>query len=399
MSIEPATVVLRQGQPAAEVQLAPAAIAGLLEHHGRRLEIIPTGIDRVRLRARACIGSFFAPGVELRIAPKCDTRNVLAMLGWAHELADITPEPSHHAHADDVREFLIAMLAHALEALTRGGLRRGYVAHEDDLTALRGTLDLSRHLARGPAVRPTLPCRFEDYTADLPANQAIRHTLACIGGVGEPGLDRRLRRLRGSFAPFSRRRFRPSEFDAFTYDRLTAHYRPIHRLCRLILEAMGADDDHGAHAMGSFVVDMNALFERFMARWLAAHLPRGWTLSAQYPVQLDQAGAKRLRADLVLLRGDERRLVADTKFRLAAGKPKDDELYQVLAYARALRLRHAVLLYPDLDRSTATPSPPLTIRDGANTIHTDGISLARPWPEVEQALVELLERLLVLGSA
>lgn len=399
MSIEPATVVLRQGQPACEVRLGPAAIAGLLEHHGHRLEIIPTGIDRVRLRARAHIGTFFAPGLELRVAPKCDTRNVLAMLGWAHELADIAPELSHHAHADDVREFLIAMLAHALEDLTRGGLRRGYVAHEDDLPALRGSLDLPRHLARGPAVRPTLPCRFEDYTADLPANQAIRHTLAHIGGVAEPALDRRLRRLRGSFDQFSRRRFRPNDFDAFTYDRLTARYRPIHRLCRLILEAVGADDHHGAHAMGSFVVDMNVLFERFVARWIDAHLPRGWTLSAQHPVQLDQAGAKRLRADLVLLRGDERRLVADTKFRVAGGKPKDDEIYQVLAYARALRLHHAVLLYPDLDRTTASPSPPLTIRDGANTIHTDGIALTRPWPEVEEALGQLLRRLLTLASA
>jgi 5-methylcytosine-specific restriction enzyme subunit McrC len=286
------------------------------------------------------------------------------------------------------------LLVAQLEHLTRAGLRRGYVEQADELGVLRGRLDVGRHLRRAPTVVPTLPCRFEDYTADLSANQAIRYTLERIGAFGERRLDLRLHRLRHAFAVASRRPFRGAELDAFTYDRLTAHYRPIHRLCRIILEGLGADDEHGGNPLGSFLVDINALFERFVAAWLTAHLPAPFELSRQHPVIFDRGATKHLRADLVLIRDRTRLLLADTKYRLSQGKPVDSELYQVLAYSRALRIHHAVLLYPDV----AEPARPLVVRDGENTIHVDGFELARPWANVEAALHRLLARMLTIAD-
>lgn len=390
----PEVVVLVEYEPRV-LRLAPETAHHLLANFRTALEVHPWGTDTWRIRAKSTIGTLFAPNLELRILPKCGTKNVLAMLGWAHELATLAPELTHHEHSDDLRRFLVAILASQLEHLTRAGLRRGYVAQDDDIAVLRGRLDLSRHLRRGPVLTTSLPCRFEDYTADLPANQAIRYTLERIGAFGEPQLDLRLRRLRHAFAIVSRQPFRGTEIDAFTYDRLTAHYRPIHRLCRIILDGLGADDDRGANPLGSFLVDMNALFERFVAAWIAAHLPAPWELSRQHPVVFDRGGTKRLRADIVLVNGGTPQLLADTKYRMSGGTPADNELYQVLAYARALRIHHAALLYPDV----VTPSRPLVVRDGANTIHADGFDLTCPWPDVELALHRLLSRLLGTADA
>ncbi len=139
---------------------------------------------------------------------------------------------------------------------------------------------------------------------------------------------------------------------------------------------------------------MNALFERFVAAWLTAHLPPSFDLSRQHPVVFDRTATKRLRADLVLVHHGEPRILADTKYRLSTGKPIDAELYQVLAYARALRLHHAVLLYPDI----RDPPHPLVVRDGANTIHIDGLDLTHPWPELEASLHRLLARLLAIAT-
>jgi 5-methylcytosine-specific restriction endonuclease McrBC regulatory subunit McrC len=389
----PESLVMREHE-SREVALPTETATHLMANFRTAIEVLPFGPGRWRLRTRSTIGTLFAPGLELRILPKCGTKNVLAMLGWAHDLASLAPELTHHEHTDDLRRFLVAILAAQLEHLTRGGLRRGYVAQSDDLGVLRGRLDLPRHLRRAPAVVPTLPCQFEDYTADLPANQAIRYTLERIGAFGERQLDLRLRRLRHAFAIVSRRPFRAAEIDAFTYDRLTAHYRPVHRLCRIILEGLGADDERGGNPLGSFLVDMNALFERFVATWLAAHLPTAFELSRQHPVVFDRGATKHLRADLVLVRDRIRLLLADTKYRMSQGKPIDGELYQVLAYARALRIHHAVLLYPDI----AEPTHPLVVRDGANTIHVDGFDLARPWSEVETALHRLLARMLAVAA-
>ena len=396
---EPPDPLVMHEHQVREVALSTETATHLMTHFRTALELLPCGAGRWRIRTRSTIGTIFAPNLELRILPKCGTKNVLAMLGWAHDLATLAPELTQHEHTDDLRRFLVAILVAQLEHLTRSGLRRGYVEQADDLGVLRGRLDLARHLRRAPTVAPTLPCRFEDYTADLPANQAIRYTLERIGAFGERRLDLRLHRLRHAFAIASRRPFRGAELDAFTYDRLTAHSRPIHRLCRIILAALGADDERGGNPLGSFLVDMNALFERFVASWLTAHLPPAFELSRQHPVIFDRDGTKNLRADLVLLHDRTRLLLADTKYRLSHGKPdqldpKPGELYQVLAYARALRIEHAVLLYPDL----AEPTRPLVVRDGANTIHIDGFELARPWAHVEAALHRLLARILALAE-
>lgn len=394
MSAPPALVVMRE-YDTREVELRADTAAHLFAAHRTILELLPLRGARWRLRTRSTIGTVFAPHLELRILPKCGTTHVLAMLGWAHDLADVAPELTHRDDADDVRRFLVVLLATMLEELTRAGLRRGYVAQAEDTAALRGRLDLARHLRRPIATTPLLPCRFDEFTADLPANQVIRHTLERVGAFGDPAIDLRLRRLHHAFAIASRRSFRAAEIDAFTYDRLSARYRPIHRLCRILLEALGADDERGSNPLGSFLVDMNALFERFVAAWLAAHLPASWELSRQHPVRFDRGRTRSLRADIVLSHGGQPRLVADTKYRMAQGKPADGELYQALAYARALGIRDAVLVYPDLGE----PPRPLVVRDGANTIHADGIDLARPWGDVEAALHRLLGRMLATARA
>lgn len=377
------------------VALSSRTAADLVARFGTRLEVYPHGAGLWRVRTRSTVGTIFAEDLELRIRPKCGTKNVLAMLGWAHELASISTELEHHDKTDDVRRFLVALLVAQLEELTRTGLRRGYVEQADELPVLRGRLSLARHLRRGPVVTPSLPCTFEDFTADLPANQVIRYTLERVGAFGATDLDLRLRRLRRTFAIASRRTFRGTDLDRFTYDRLTLAYRPAHRLCRILLDGLGADDERGSDPLGSFVVDMNILFERFVAMWLTQHLPGDWELSRQHPVILDRAGSKRLAADIVLVRDRVPYVVADTKYRMSGGVPKDNELYQVLAYSRALEIRHAVLLYPDI----AEARRPVVIRDGQNTIHVDGIDLARPWAEVERAMHALSERLVGIGSA
>jgi 5-methylcytosine-specific restriction enzyme subunit McrC len=377
-----------------DVTLPSATIAYLEQHFSVALKLLPTWRAGITLKATSYVGTIVAPGLEVRIVPKCGTKNVIAMLGWAHRLAKLRPELVGQAHVDDLREFLVTILVGHVEDLARRGMRRGYLERREDLRVLRGRLEIEQHLRRLPSARLVLPCRFEDYTADLPHNQAIRYTLQRIGAVGRPNLDGRLRRLRAAFSVVSHRPFRGADFDAFVYDRLTAHYAPIHALCRLILEALGAEDDRGAHPMGSFLVKMDTLFERFTAAWLASRIAPPWNLATQDRTPLDLSGRVTMRPDLVLYHRGQSRLVADTKYKLAAGNPNESDLYQALAYCRALRVRRAVLLYPDL----SGPVPSLVTRDRENELHIDGVDLQAPWPTVEANMARLTERLLGLAA-
>lgn len=391
---EPRSVILREHE-AREERLGDEDVRYLQQHFGKVIRVRPTSTrGRWRLETRAVVGTIVAPGVEIRIRPKCGTKNLFAMLSHAHGLAKLRPELVHQAEDEDLRELLVLILVGHVEALVRAGLRRGYVEESGRLGVLRGRLLLDEQLRTPPGRSTTLACRYEDYTADLPLNQVIAYTLTQLGPMGLEALDQRLRKLRVSFSRLTTRRFRPADLDQFVYDRLNVHYEVIHGICRLILEARGAEDGPGALPMGSFLVNMDTLFQSFMAKWLEEHLPPPWRVRAQGRESLDRHGRFRMYPDLLLHHGPTLRLVADTKYKLHRGEPLSADLYQALAYCRALSLRAAVLVYPDLDQ----PGKHLVVADGANEIRTDGVDLARPWTAVEKGMQQLMRRLLEVAA-
>lgn len=392
---EPRSITLREHE-VREERIGPEDVRYLQQHFSKVIRVRPTSTrGRWRLETRAVVGTIVALGVELRIRPKCGTRNLFAMLSHAHGLAKLRPEIVHQAEDEDLRELLVLILVQHVEALVRTGLRRGYVEETARLGVLRGRLLLDEQLRTPPGRSTTLACRFEDYTADLPLNQVIAYTLAQIEISGAKALDQRLRKLRVSFSRLTARRFRPADFDQFVYDRLNAHYEVIHGICRLILEARGAEDAPGTLPMGSFLVNMDALFQSFMAKWLEQNLPAPWRVRAQGRESLDGLGRFKMYPDLLLYRGPTLRLVADTKYKLHRGDPASADLYQALAYCRALGLRTAVLVYPDLDE----PGKQLVVADGANELRTDGVNLAGSWAAVEQGMQWLMGRLIELAAA
>lgn len=381
---------------AREVVLPDEDLRFLQEHFPGVIDVRPTARPgRWTIKASAVVGTIVAPSFELRIRPKCGLRNLFAMLSHAHHLAELRPELVHQAEDEDLRDLLVLILARHLEELVRSGLRRGYVEDTGHLGVLRGRLMLDEQLRTPPGRTMTLACCYEDFTADLPLNQVIGYTLSQVGPTGSMDLDQRLRKLRSTFSRLTPRRFRASDLDQFVYDRLNARYEIIHGICRLILDACGAEDGPGAFPMGSFLVNMNTLFESFVATWLDQNLPAPWRVRAQGRHPLDRHGRIEIRPDLLLYCGRELRLVADTKYKICHGGASSDDLYQALAYCRALRIPAAVLLYPDLDDRHLQ----LVVADGANELLTDGVNLARPWAAIEQGMQRLMARLLEVAAA
>ena len=108
-----------------------------------------------------------------------------------------------------------------------------------------------------------------------------------------------------------------------------------------------------------FLVDMARLFERFVAEWLATHLPAHLRLNAQEKIEIDPTGRLYFNADLVIYNLDTGavRYVLDTKYK-RPGRPAPNDIAQVTAYAHFKESREAVLIYP------APLSEPLDIRSG-----------------------------------
>jgi len=125
-----------------------------------------TGIVSHRLshlKAGQLVGVLGAPGCSLEILPKVDAAapdeaaaqvrgQLVRMLAVALGIEIGAGEAAAMGHQDaSLIDLLVRLFAERLLAETRRGLPRAYLAHEDDLPALRGRLDVG-------ASSPSMPC-------------------------------------------------------------------------------------------------------------------------------------------------------------------------------------------------------------------------------------------------
>ncbi|MDC0721686.1 McrC family protein [Nannocystis bainbridge] len=376
---------LREWTPSAPLLLSESSLRRLAEL-GRLVDVRPAAGGRWIVSPKGVVGRLELHEGTLELLPKYPVANLCRMLAAASELPRLL-EPVTTLGEGALPDLLVAAFVSRAEALVAAGLRRDYVEHHERLAALRGRLDLPVHLRRPEALVTELSCRHEEYTFDTLFNGVLRQTTE-ICRSRSPALAVRLSQLRHRLASLPLSRLRPPEIAQFRYDRFTEPYRPVHALCRLILEGTALGLGDGAAPGASFVVEMAPLFERFVSASLRARLGPPWRVSLQERTSLDTAAVIEIRPDIVVYRDDQAMAVIDAKYKLRrGGAPASDDAFQALAYARRYGVQRAMLVFPD---RPAGIQEHLT-HDRANAIATQGLDLGAPWSEVEGALDRLAE--------
>jgi len=165
----------------------------------------------------------------------------------------------------------------------------------------------------------------------------------------------------------------PSAVPTLTFNRLNEAWRPAARLAELVLRADSVRDATGSVEALSFTVDMSGLFERFVETVVREEARRqGWELEGQAKRHLTESVP--MRPDLILRRDGIDCAVGDTKYKsLAPTEWPHADLYQLLAYCVALRLRHGLLIYADAKKPRSE-----TVRAAGITMDVVGVDLAAP---------------------
>ena len=354
-----------------------AAVDRLNAAAGR--EILQAG--RTGLRAGAWVGVVRVGPRLIEILPKIDyqsgdqaaappaasaAHNLLALLAYAADLPLRALAPAGlRARPGGWTGLLTALFAASLRQALAAGPAQAYVEREDCLPVLRGRWDLPRQARQPLPAGHCLAVTYADYSADTPLNQVLRlavedllpvtsdrHTLGVLA-------DLRARLWQVSLRPDLRAAPPP----AIVFDRQSEPFRVAYQLASLFLAGSAVMLRAGPLPAFAFVFDMNRLFERFTAGFLARHQaaiwPPGWEgvrLLAQHSLGAaaylaSQAGRPVLRVqpDLCFTRAGSPYplLVADTKYKQLGptGAPPED-VYQMLAYLLRLNCPRGLLLYP-----------------------------------------------------
>jgi 5-methylcytosine-specific restriction enzyme subunit McrC len=341
------TVNLTERRPR-PVRLTPADVEFLLAAHRGRIDLAPTGRPGVfQLTPRGCAGVVVAPTRRLVIRPKIPLQNLFFLLDPDDPVV-VGRDEAAPAPGAEIPDFLAGRLARLLAERAAAGLHRGYREQAEEGPFLHGRIDVPAQLRQGPGRKDRLHGLRDDFTVDVPCNQAPRATAerllasSLLGGRVREAL---LLALRG-FDEVQTALLTPALFAAAEADRMAAGYRPLLDLCRLLADALGPGDAAGPTPCPAFLLDMERVFERYVTRGVLEAFAGadGWTAAPQQTHEV--APGLEMRPDVTVYREGRPMLVVDTKWKRPTGAPSPADLYQMLAYCTALGVGRAVLVYP-----------------------------------------------------
>lgn len=302
------------------------------------------------------------------------TANLLHLLAYADQVPLREQQAAELARREsDWFEILTALFAtHSYAAWLRGPVR-GYQQVESELPVLKGRWRISEQM-RHPERGHTFAVAYDEFSVDTPLNRVFRFVVERLWRMTRSSTSRRiLGELRLAMEEVSLPAVvTPADADPALLNRLSAPLLPLLNLARLFLEGGALQLTGGATASFAFLLDMNRLFEGFVAGFLLRHraavLPpalQGCRLAVQaqgatrYLARVEGRGVFRLEPDILFQAESAIPLIIDTKYKRLDPAQRNlgvsqNDVYQMYAYTQRYDCLRVVMIYP---QTAALPTP------------------------------------------
>ncbi|MDQ2067959.1 restriction endonuclease [Xinfangfangia sp. CPCC 101601] len=380
---------------------------GVLEH------------GRKGLRARGVVGVLATSDCQLEILPKIEgagegpvsearlRQRLIHMLSTVHELPIDTGAMTSLAwQRDTVLELMIRLFCNKLTDAVRIGMPRHYIEQEEDLTTLRGRLDVTRQFSVLAVSPQRLACRFDALSPDIALNQVMRATIAKLTRLAQaPDNQRSLRELGFVYADVAQVAPKALRWEQITLDRSNQRWRDLLALARLFLIERHQQTSGGAVEGHALLFEMNVLFEKFVARLLSQALAGSGLRVRAQTGQRDclyegDNGRFRTKPDILVWQDDRVVMVIDTKWKRIVPRINDpkqgvaqSDVYQLMAYAQLYNCQNVMLLYPhhaDLPAEPLCQHFAIARQDAAERLSLATLDLTGPARAQKEALKQLV---------
>ncbi|WP_448325875.1 McrC family protein [Sulfitobacter sp. M13] len=333
---------------------------GVLEHR------------RKHLRARGVVGVIAAADCQLEILPKIDAsgeadaapealrRRLIHMLSVTHDLRiDAQAKASLGWQRDTLLEILIRIFCHKMTEAVRHGIPRRYIAYADDLSALRGRLNVTRQFSVLAAQPQNLACEYDELSPDIDLNRIMKAAIIKLSRIATAADNlRSLRELSFVYADITDVAPSALRWDRITLDRTNDRWRVLLSLARLLLGDRHQTTNAGNSNGHALLFEMNVLFEEYVAKLLKRGLAgSSFSISTQGGKKAclfegDQ-GRFGTRPDILIRHQDKVVMVIDTKWKRISPRIQDakqginqSDVYQMMAYSQLYECDRVMLLYP-----------------------------------------------------
>jgi len=310
----------------------------------------------------------------------------------------------------DLPNLLASVLIEGTRSLLKRGLDRGYLPHEDELSTIRGHIELGPTLHLQARNMRRVHCAYDDLSHDLLHNQLLKASLKRLAQANsmDRTLARELHRLWTRMADVADIRLSTAAFARVQLHRNNARYDLLLKICELAFACMIPDKAGSGYGFQNVLRDerkMARVFEEFVRNYyrVSQHAFRVKPYQLEWQaVPMTTNGVGRLptmRTD-VYLECAARRIIIDTKYYADALQQhygslsfRSENLYQIFAYLRNdaiaepdLVPAEGMLIYPQVEHSLDS-----TYDIHGHRVRLATVNLAAAWPDIELRLAELIK--------
>ena len=205
-------------------------------------------------------------------------------------------------------------------------------------------LGLLRNLGCGIADQ-----RTSEFTADVLENRILRYTLGLLSRLDyrDRDLRQQIRRVASAFSEVGLTPIAPGDCDRVVYTRLNAAYHMRINLARLLIQHLSLEGRAGSTEFASYLLNMNKVFELFVARFLASHFASHPSIQVEIKpdIWLDTDRQEKGIPDIVLHCDGHPYLVLDTKYKCFHDRSDMADRNQMVTYCHTLGLPRGILIY------------------------------------------------------
>lgn len=259
-------------------------------------------------------------------------------------------------------ETLIYLFASDLMDCIQNSAHHEYIEHEENLPYIKGKLLLSQHLKYNAINQSNFYLRSDEFTTDNQLNRVLKYVSKMLLAATNNHRNRvLLGQIVSIFDDVSDARITLQNAEKIQLTRLNIRFDQSLKLSKLFLSSQSLQLNASNYDSFTFLIDMNTLFEEFIATALSKAVNKYGDaevhIKTQGPLkyfvertQHDDRGISLMKPDISVLRHDTVVSIIDTKYKLLAEDRKlgvsEKDLYQMYAYAKKYKTDDITLLYP-----------------------------------------------------
>ncbi len=312
-----------------------------------------------------------------------------------------------------VLDLFARVLINATHTLMKKGLDKNYISYTDELSGIKGKLELASTFKKHPVQQQKTICSFDELSMNILPNRILVATIKRL--IATQDLDRKLcRELKallhqlGSIPPEP---LNAAIFAQLIYNRNNSSYEFVMQVCRLIYDCTLPSETPGSYYFADFTRDdtkMNRVFEAFLRNFYKREQRRypkvggeriRWAVASCGP---DEDFLPAMQTDITL-QNDTEKVIIDAKYyqqtmtvNFNKERINSSNLYQLFSYLQNQRKQDdpktlettGILLYPTVGRDYA-----LNYQHGQHRILVRTVDLGSSWEDIEAKLKQIVETL------